>query len=310
MGRYISLTISPKNSFIESLLNKLFRNHRAITIVYTDSEFAFRKDSPRLWWNTPLEIPTELDSHHNFAVIENPIQEMQTFLFYPILRKNSRNPQINPETIVFIGEVSLPEEKTVTELWNEYKDTIMNDLTIVRDKRFWDQIALDKKEKFDAFIGLQNFIRIECIRNLRHRSSTKMVLIGEGWKDLGFTHHETINEKSDREQLYAGALCLDLGSKSGVNSLYQRSIEVIESGGILLQALHPDSISILGSSLSEAVNFSTINELNARILDFEQNVILRERVLNDLASKFSNYKENYLPEFSKIVRNNRRFDFL
>ncbi len=136
-----------------------------------------------------------------------------------------------------------------------------------------------------------------------------MVLFGEGWRELGFTDNETIHEKSHRERLYAGALCLDLGSKSGINSLYQRSIEVIESGGILLQALHPDSVSILGSSLSKAVNFSSIDDLNARILDFEQNEVLRERVLNDLASKFSNHKENYLPEFSKIVGNDSKFDF-
>ena len=128
------------------------------------------------------------------------------------------------------------------------------------------------------------------------------ILIGDGWKSLGFTNHETSSEKSKRVKLYSGSICLDFGSKSGSNSLYQRSIEIIESGGILLQALHPDSQDVFGSNLSQLINYSSTEELNSKLTEIASDVALRNRILESLSLKFSDPTEHYSHEFSKIIK--------
>ena len=49
------------------------------------------------------------------------------------------------------------------------------------------------------------------------------------------------NFKSKKiREIYNGNICLDLGSSSGSITLYPRSIEIIENGGLLLQLKQAD----------------------------------------------------------------------
>lgn len=302
-GRYLSLTYVPKNQFSENLLNRLLVKLPWINLIYTDTEYEDRKKFARIWWNTPLEIPDELKSHYNFFSIENPIKEVQTFQFYPVLRqKRTDRSKVKSTPIVYIAEVNLPSDEFTIDLWNQNKDILLSNFQLSREKFFWDQFDLSDEKKFEIFSAFQNLVRIECIRSLKLNPFHDFILIGDGWKSLGFTNHETSSEKSKRVKLYSGSICLDFGSKSGSNSLYQRSIEIIESGGILLQAFHPDSRSLFGSNLSQLINFSNTEELNSKLTEIASDVALRNRILESLSLKFSDPTEHYSHEFSKIIK--------
>jgi len=302
-GRHLSLTYVPKNRYSENLLNKLLVKFSWINIIYTDSEYENRKKFARIWWNTPLEIPDELKSHHNFIVTQNPIKKVQNFQFYPILRQKRVDRSARElKPLVYIAEVDLPSDEFTIDLWSQNKDILLSNFQIIREKFFWDQFDLDDRKKYEIFSAFQNLFRIECIRSLKLNSFHDLILIGDGWKRLGFTNHETSSEKSKRVELYSGSICLDFGSKSGSDSLYQRSIEIIESGGILLQALHPDSRDVFGSNLSQLINFSTTEELNSKITEITGDFALRNRILESLSLKFSDPTEHYSHEFSKIIK--------
>jgi hypothetical protein len=302
-GRYLSLTYAPKNRISENLLNKLLVKFSWINMIYTDSEYENRKKFARIWWNTPLEIPDEFKSHHNFIVTQNPIKEVQNFQFYPILgQKRVERSAIELKPIVYIAEVDLPSDEFTINLWNQKKDILLSNFQIIREKFFWDQFDLDVRKKFEIFSTFQNLFRIECIQSLKLNPIQDFILIGDGWKRLGFTNYETSSEKSKRVELYSGSICLDFGSKSGSDSLYQRSIEIIESGGILLQALHPDSRDVFGLKLSQLINFSSTEELNSKIKEITGDFALRNQILECLSLKFSDPTEHYSREFSKIIK--------
>ena len=49
------------------------------------------------------------------------------------------------------------------------------------------------------------------------------------------------------KKIYKGNICLDLGSMLGSISLYSRSNQIIESGGLIIQSFQNDSREIWGN---------------------------------------------------------------
>ena len=64
--------------------------------------------------------------------------------------------------------------------------------------------------------------------------------------------------------LYNGNICLDFGSASGSLSLYPRSIDIIESGGYLLQLKQADSEEIF-HEYGDFFTFKNTEELKEKI---------------------------------------------
>ena len=99
-------------------------------------------------------------------------------------------------------------------------------------------------------------------------------------------------------KLYNGNICLDFGSKWGLNEIYPRSVEIIESGGLLVQVSQINSYNDK-KKFDSICKFDSFTEL--------RNLI--ERLLIDksyLNLKFKNQynffknKDNNYSTFSKI----------
>lgn len=287
---------------VEKLLHRLASFSKSIQLVYTDLEYPHRTNSCRLWWNTPLEIPSRIYQENNFAVIKNPIAEMKSFDFFPILEVQTQGVRDFKNRVVYIGELSPPIEDFSHNLWKVFRDQLMLDLSLIRKKEFWEMLDLEDEDKFKAYIDLQNCIRLASIQRINHDLRKYLTVIGSGWENSGFESQINVQQRHQRKSLYRGSVCLDLGSKSGSNSLYQRSIEVIESGGILLQSTHPDSVEVYGKELASLITFTSILEMNTKIKKTLESDDLKSQILQLLAMRFSQPNSHYFAQFSKLCK--------
>jgi hypothetical protein len=287
---------------VEKLLHRVASFSKCIKLVYTDLEYPHRTNNCRLWWNTPLEIPSKTYQVNNFAVIKNPIAEMKSFDFFPILEVETQGVRHFNNRVVYIGELSPPIEDFSLNLWKVFGDQFMLDLSLIRKKEFWEVLDLEDDDKFKAYIDLQNCIRLASIQRINHDLRKNLTVIGSGWENSGFESQINVQQRPQRQSLYRDSVCLDLGSKSGSNSLYQRSIEVIESGGILLQSAHPDSIEIYGKELASLITFSSILEMNTKIKNTLESDDLKSQILQLLAMRFSQPNSHYFAQFSKLCK--------
>ena len=57
-----------------------------------------------------------------------------------------------------------------------------------------------------------------------------------------------------------GNVCLDLGSIEGSISLYPRSIQIIESGGLIIQSIQSDSKKVW-KNLHNKISFNNLSDL-------------------------------------------------
>jgi hypothetical protein len=103
-----------------------------------------------------------------------------------------------------------------------------------------------------------------------------MEIIGNDWNVFPFnsTPSPEIGSKEYNIKhiysIYRGNICLDLGSLVGSISLYHRSIQIIEAGGLIIQSKQNDSKETWGN-LHDKLIFNNINEV----------IILIEKILND-----------------------------
>jgi hypothetical protein len=299
---YCSIVFNSKISWSERLLNKIFQNSKKVILVYTDSEFPERKKNFRVWWNTPTEVPSNLDSDKNFFTLRNPIEDVVDLKFYPIISSKNKHPQIARGRIVFFGEVDNTTSLNALQIWETNRVRILNNLKLSREESFWNLLQNSSAEKFNIFRDLQNLIRLECIRSLLNSNRDKIVLVGDGWSKLKLTDRQTIFNSDYRAETYRGSICIDFGSKSGSSSIYQRSIEIIESGGLLFQAMHPDSNEILGTEISSLINFNSKEDMHFKVDNLLQNSNLVLKLIEEVSKKFSNSSYHYKSQFDQVFK--------
>ncbi len=101
------------------------------------------------------------------------------------------------------------------------------------------------------------------------------------------------------KNIYQGNICLDLGSTLGSVSLYSRSNQIIESGGLIVQIKQNDSDEIW-KGLSNKITFTNQNELINIIDNMFINSAYCEVLLSDIYSNFKDSKKNIENNLNKI----------
>lgn len=97
-------------------------------------------------------------------------------------------------------------------------------------------IFLDGKENYVNYGQLKNLVRFELINLVNKYFNKNLFLACKDWANLGFNSKIIEHNTSFRTKIYMNNICLDFGSKSGVNSIYLRTIEILENYGFLLQS--------------------------------------------------------------------------
>ena len=163
------------------------------------------------------------------------------------------------------------EEKII---WEKYKFKILENFSLIDNKEFWEKVipnSSDENKKLVLYRKLKLLLRFDIIKKLKERFNKELNLIGNDWSYYPFNSLPSTNYSVKKnKQIYKGNICLDLGCIEGSSSLYHRSNQIIESGGLIIQSLQCDGKKIWGD-LHDKILFKNLPDL----------ISLLEKLLND-----------------------------
>ncbi len=286
--------------FIINYFSKLFTN---VTLISCDGLPFLKKKGVNIWFGgTKHKIPIKFKHYkNNIPMIKSPlIKEKNWVSLYPcFLKKNLFNKKFK---IVFVGKLNLDNSSEITSIWKKYNKIIKNNLSIIENKNFLKKVgAKNVEHSKKIYMGLKSEIRLNIIRMINRKFKNNLVVVGSDWK---YCLKNFIDDNHNVEfvrNMYCGNLCLDLGSKWGNNTLYPRSIEIIESSGILLQSKQSDSKLVFGN-LSKFITFNSFQSLSDIITTYKNDYNLLNLNQEKIHSLFKNNNMNYetLKKFKKI----------
>ena len=140
-------------------------------------------------------------------------------------------------------------------------------------------------------MNLKSLLRLELIKIIKENFRGRCLLIGSELKEI---YPDAINSKFEKNFLkkyYKGNLCVDFLAKDGEEALYPRSIEIIESGGILVQIKTKESKNLYEHFESE-ITFNNKKEMIENLTNLINTKDL-SRINQFFIRKFDNEKLNF-----------------
>ena len=277
--------------FILSLFKKKFDN---VILISCDGLPFIKKNGVNIWFGgTSLIIPEKFRKYkNNFPMIRNFIVHEKNFInLYPCdLKKITFKKNFK---IIYVGTLKLNKLTIALKIWKKYKKQILKNLSLIDSKNFWLKLKLKKTDQMhNIYITLKNLIRLYAIKEINKKFKNDLIIVGSDWKE--YIKNSTTSNQDIKyiRGLYGGNICLDFGSRWGDNALYPRSIEIIESGGLLLQSLRPDSAKAFGH-LKNFNTFNSVNDLIKKIKIYKKNYNFLNYSYKKFYSYFSNDNLNY-----------------
>jgi len=247
------------------------------------------------WSRNFLYIPDEEKKLNNsFAAIRNNhISHNDIFQLYPI---NSIKLELktNPK-IIFISRIDVNTTQEEKKIWDKNKDRLLENFHLIDNVDYWNQNILnlsDERKKYTLYVKLKLLLRFEIVKLLKNKFEDQMEIIGNDWNIFSFksTPSPSISSKEynakDIYNIYRGNICLDLGSLVGSISLYHRSIQIIEAGGLIIQSKQNDSKESWGN-LHDKLIFNNINEATVLIKKILNDKNYSTSLCNELNNKFN-----------------------
>jgi len=278
---------------IVSLFHKKLKNW---ILISCDGLPFVKRNGVNMWFGgTRLKIPTQFKKYkNNLCIIKNVLLDKKNFItLYPNnLKKTIFNKNFK---IVYASSIKLNYSKKSKGVWNRYKSKIIKDFTLIDQKKFWLKKIfknLDQKNSEKIYRDLKSFLRIHVIKEIKKKFSERLVIIGDDWKDYIKNAQPSNHNLQYIKDSYSGNICLDFGSRWGDCSLHPRSIEILESGGYLLQTTQSDTNSTFGH-LKIFNTFNTTKELITKINLYEQNYNLLDLNFQKIFTHYENNEKNY-----------------
>ena len=138
---------------------------------------------------------------------------------------------------------------------------------------------------------LKHFLREKVILEIIENFKDNFLIYGQNMKDNDIKFMNPVFNLDKVKKIYKGNICLDTGSIIFSLSLYPRSIQILESGGLLLQTKQNDSQQIWGD-LSEKMISSNLENLLSQLDNFLSSTKKCNETLDLLEKKFSNSKKD------------------
>ena len=305
--KIIDLT-GPIKYFIFSRLlifitNRFHTRLNNFTLISCDGHPYLKNNSVNMWFGgSAIKIPSKFSTNkNNLVIVKNNFSTSKNFLtLYPHnIKKISFN---NNFKIIYVGSIKTNYFKKSEKIWNNYKKEIIKNFSLIDSKKFWEKFKTKNiNEKNNIYRDLKGFLRIYILKKVKKNFNENLILIGDDMRKYFKDAHKTTNNFKYIRDLYQGNLCLDFGSRWGDITFYPRSIEILESGGYLLQSKQSDSFKAFGH-LNIDNTFNNAEELLKKIHLYKKNFNL----LNVNSKKIYNYynkvNHNYnaLTEIKKI----------
>jgi hypothetical protein len=215
----------------------------------------------------------------------NPIfiNNEKIFQIYPIistkwnLKKNIKI--IYMGKFYFYSKDSEDKDDYILEL-------LSNNYSEVDNKKFWlkNFSNLTEIEIFAKYRILKNFIREKILENIDNNFGKYFEIYLDGLPKIKLSHSKVYSSNykpKDVFNIYNGNFCLDTGSVMGSNSIYPRSIQILESSGFILQNKQSDSLDAWGD-LEKFITFASKKNLNDLIEKYLSNLSFRDEIYYNL----------------------------
>ena len=251
---------------------------------------------------TTLNIPGNLKNlNNNFVTINNPLlQDKKVFQIYPI---NIKKTQIQDNLkIIYVSKVNIEANLEEKNIWEKHKTQLIEDFSLIDNKIFWEKIfPNDNNElkKFELYKKLKLLLRFEIIKNIKTRFDKKLNLIGDDWSFFSFNSLPSIYNIKKIKKIYKGNICLDLGSMLGSISLYSRSNQIIESGGLIIQSFQSDSKEIW-KNLHDKILFKNLSDLISLVEKLLNNKKYCFTLLQEISENFRYSNKSIEKRLDKI----------
>ena len=279
-----------------------FIKSRKVVFISCDGlDFLEREtNSINLWLGgTSEKIQERYRKFKNNFVMGSTIftDDTKILTFYPtLINKNKLNFDFK---FVYISENKEITNNKSIKIWEEYKNTILDNLDLIDKKYFWKNIVDEKKEPVQKiYIDIKSLIRLELVKELIKILDDRLILIGSNWKSIYSKALPSNYSNKYIESIYRGNICLDFGSKNSDKCIYPRTSKIIESGGLLFQSIHSDSKDIF-KELFEKTCFTSVEDMKEKIFFFIKNSNQTNEFLVKQQNNFENEELNY-KTFKKI----------
>jgi len=281
--------------FLGKLLYFFFKSKKIIFISCDGLDYLYREsNSINLWMGgTTNKVPDEYRKYKNNFVSASSLftDESKLLTFFPT---NINQSKMNNEyKFVYISENKKVENENSLKIWEENKNQILNDLSLIDNIKFWKKIIDINNENGQRFyIDIKSLIRSELVQVLISTLKDRFILVGTNWKKQYPNALE--NNYSDKftENLYRGNICIDFGSKNSEKCIYPRSCKIIESGGLLFQCINKDSAEIFKDLLNKTC-FISLQDMKEKISFFLNNSDQLESLLITQQKNFESENFNY-----------------
>ena len=251
---------------------------------------------------TTINIPNDLKNlNNNFVTINNPLlQDKKVFQIYPI---NIKKTQIQDDLkIIYASRINIEINLEEKNIWEKYKTQLIEDFSLIDNKKFCEKIfpnSNDELKVFELYRKLKLLLRFEIIKNIKTRFDEKLNLIGDDWSFFSSKSLPSIYNIKKIQNIYKGNICLDLGSVDGSVSLYHRSIQIIESGGLIIQSVQNDSKKIW-KKLHNNISFNNLSELISLIEKLLNNKKYCFTLLEEIFENFRDSNKSIEKSLDKI----------
>ena len=279
--------------FIGKFLYFFLRSKKIIFISCDGYDYLYREsNSINLWMGgTTYKIPSSYKRFNNNFVSASTLftDETKLLTFYPTNISKSR---VNNEfKFIYISENKKVENKNSLRIWEENKDKILDDLSLIHSAAFWKKFVNINDETSQRFyIDIKSLLRFELVQELNIMLKKKLVLVGSNWKKYHQNALESNYSDKYAEDLYRGNICIDFGSKNSDKCIYPRSCKIIESGGLLLQSICSDSKKIL-NNLFDKTCFLSLKDMKEKVSFFLKN---SDQINNLLILQQKNFESEHL----------------
>ena len=254
--------------------------------------------------STTLNIPNNFKNlNNNFVTIDNPfVKNKKIFQVYPI---NIKKTQIqNDLKIVYMSRININISNEEKNIWDKYKDQLLEDFTLIDNSNFCKEILLnnnDEDQTFRLYKKLKLLLRFEIIENLKNIFKKKLKLVGDDWTMFPFNSLPSNYNINEIKIMYKGNICLDLGSVEGSISLYSRSNQIIESGGLIIQSIQNDSQKIW-NNLHDKILFKNLSDLISLIETLLSNKEYCSILLKEIYENFINSNKSIEESLDKVFK--------
>ena len=184
---------------------------------------------------------------------------------------------------------------------NNCKDNLLSDFSLLDNLDFWSKFKKQNNDiiRFENYRILKTFLREKVILEIIENFKDNFLIYGQNMKDNDIKFMNPVFNVNKVKKIYKGNICLDTGSIMGSLSLYPRSIQILESGGLLLQTKQTDSQQIWGD-LSEKIISSNLENLLSQLDNFLSSTKKCNETLDLLETKFSDSKKDIEVSLKKI----------